>query len=447
MKPIRSILLFAFAFLGFAHAHEGPTSTQADLVCSFASDTFWVCVGETYRINPQVSGGVSPYTYSWGDGTSPGTPGNAYLDILHSSVGTDTVELVVTDLLGEQCTSTIIVQSLGDCVWPGDANGNGIANHVDLLNIGRGMGFKGPLRPLGHTNWIGQATHAWGTHAPDGADFAHADADGDGEVHMLDIDAILKNYTFTPAISQTTGNQGPPFVLEYSDSTVSAGDTLYISVMLGDSANPVDSVYGLAFSITYDTWLVDSGSVTLDLNGSWLGQDGVDMTGMAQDFAQAGQLDVAVTRLDQAERAGYGKAVGIIVTIEDIVGKTSQDVLGAIRLSGIQLEKFNGNQRDVHVDPSLLSGGIDVGLIENNDESGVEIFPNPAKSSINITSDKGYIQSLRLYNALGQQVTAMVTSNRSQNLRWKFPQGLNGSFYLKIKTSEGLQTRPLTIIN
>ncbi|MGK0364459.1 MAG: hypothetical protein ACI85O_001516, partial [Saprospiraceae bacterium] len=55
----------------------------------------------------------------------------------------------------------LFAQCTEDCVWPGDANANGIANHLDFLAIGYSFGETGPTRanqsvawePLEADNW------------------------------------------------------------------------------------------------------------------------------------------------------------------------------------------------------------------------------------------------------------------------------------------------------
>ncbi|MEZ4686189.1 MAG: T9SS type A sorting domain-containing protein [Bacteroidia bacterium] len=440
------LLFLAGAVALFARANDSPTGIQNNLSCSFDSDTAWLCLGEVHRLQLNTSGGSGPLTFIWQESGKPAAPGTAqsWYDFTPTAVGFDTLQVMVSDPVAGQCTSSIILATLGNCVWPGDANGNGIANHIDLLNIGRGMGLMGPARPDAHTNWIGQASHSWGQLAPDGADYTHADADGDGTIHLIDIQAIHQNYTFTPAATQPSSGSGPVFYLEFSDTTVSSGDTLYIDIMLGDAQHPVDSLYGLAFSLTFEDWLIDSGSVQLDLGGSWLGTEGLDMTGFARDFSQFGQIDIAMTRIDQVERNGYGRAAGIIVIIEDIVGKNSEDVAANIGIGGVQLESFDGRPRDVSVRSTPLSVGVEEKI---HQDLGAIIFPNPAKSSINIRAPGTIIQQVSVFSPDGKKLLDHIPESRRANTQLTLPEAVSGYCFLTIQTNKGLIHRPLFITN
>jgi hypothetical protein len=450
MKSLRKItillLLLAGAIAMFAKANDSPDGTDNILSCTFDSDTVWVCLGESYDIQVNSSGGTGQFSYVWTEGSKPSGPATSqsFYTFTPTAVGFDTLHVTVTDQASEQCSSSLILATLGDCVWPGDANGNGIANHVDLLNIGRGMGLVGPPRPDAHTNWVGQASHSWGQVAPDGADYTHSDADGDGTIHLLDIQAIHNNYTFTPATTQPSSGSGPAFFLEFSDSTVSAGDTLAIDIMLGDVQNPADSLYGLAFSLTFDDWLIDSGTVQLDLSTSWLGTNGTDLTGFARDFSRAGQIDIAITRLNQLEQNGYGRVAGIIVVIEDIVGKKEVVVANNIELGGVHVEAFDGRQRQVRIRNVSPSVGIEESLAQDLDFS---IFPNPAISSFTIDVPGTVIEKVELFSIEGKRLFDFLPENRSEKARITVPQSIKGYCFLKIQTSEGLINKSILITN
>ncbi|NNE29615.1 MAG: Ig-like domain-containing protein, partial [Saprospiraceae bacterium] len=53
-----------------------------------------------------------------------------------------------------------------NCVWPGDANDNGVVDIVDLLAIGYCTGEVGTSRVEASTNWFGQYSDDWVTNEP-----------------------------------------------------------------------------------------------------------------------------------------------------------------------------------------------------------------------------------------------------------------------------------------
>jgi len=47
------------------------------------------------------------------------------------------------------------------CVWPGDANSDGVANNFDVLELGIAAGSVGPVRPGANIFWTGQSGTPW----------------------------------------------------------------------------------------------------------------------------------------------------------------------------------------------------------------------------------------------------------------------------------------------
>lgn len=81
-------------------------------------------------------------------------------------------------------------------VWPGDANNDGVVNHLDFATVSYFLGF-GPntkqmrsfKREPASTLWAPQPVIAWDTAAA-----TYADCDGNGEVNMIDNLVISYNY-------------------------------------------------------------------------------------------------------------------------------------------------------------------------------------------------------------------------------------------------------------
>ncbi|MEO1713392.1 MAG: hypothetical protein AAFU60_08665, partial [Bacteroidota bacterium] len=80
-----------------------------------------------------------------------------------------------------------------DCVWSGDTNNDGIANHEDLLPIGTALGASGPIRN-GLINWAPYTGLDWSADLPGGFNAKHIDANADGDVSEVDIEQIELHY-------------------------------------------------------------------------------------------------------------------------------------------------------------------------------------------------------------------------------------------------------------
>ncbi len=79
--------------------------------------------------------------------------------------------------------------ALDQFVWPGDTNDDGQVDASDVLPLGRFWGMTGPARHVSSVAWRAQAAQTWPER---GASFA--DANGDGWVDELDIEAIVANW-------------------------------------------------------------------------------------------------------------------------------------------------------------------------------------------------------------------------------------------------------------
>ncbi|MGZ5282484.1 MAG: hypothetical protein ACXWEY_09435, partial [Bacteroidia bacterium] len=81
-----------------------------------------------------------------------------------------------------------------DCVWPGDANKDGIVNHLDILEIGVGFGANGLARTDTSTYWKAQQTTSWNRQTYYGIDYKHLDCDGNGKIDANDTLTVTRNY-------------------------------------------------------------------------------------------------------------------------------------------------------------------------------------------------------------------------------------------------------------
>ncbi|MEM1323904.1 MAG: T9SS type A sorting domain-containing protein [Bacteroidota bacterium] len=150
---------------------------------------------------------------------------------------------------------TTVEACLDDCVWPGDANADGIANYQDLLEVGLAFGAQGPSRstpPL----WAPWSVDDWSDSFIDDTNFKHADCNGDGEVNAADFDSVTLFYlgeTNDQYQEESICNEGSQMMIQSLLSrpidTLVENNIEFLKVVL----DYPDSLYGLAFEITYDT--------------------------------------------------------------------------------------------------------------------------------------------------------------------------------------------------
>ncbi len=433
----RFFALFPFILPLLVAAQSG------NVVVEFSRDTAYACVNAPYELSVSVSGGSGVYTYSWSTGDTSSAV------IIMPQVGDSVFSVLVTDSAGGFAADSIRVIGLPECVWPGDANGDGTANNVDLLMIGRAFGTQGLTRPDPHFNWIGQAAPSWAHSFNSGVNYAHVDAAGDGEIDSYDIEGIRQNYVL-PQQSPGGSAGSVSGVLLYIDvpsSNFSPGDTIVSSIMLGTATFPADSIYGIAFSIAYDHTLVDSGSARLDFSDSWLGDTAVDMEALGYDFPNSDQIDGGITRIDHVERSGYGKIADIIITVDDIAGKVSGIEMLNLKIQRVWLIREDGSTIDVSVSVAQVAVVTSTENLLSELADQIRIFPNPASEQVMVQITNEELASetvIELLSPSGQLLERREVRGRKE-IEYAVGHLSRGFYLLRIVSPKGYVNKKLII--
>lgn len=332
----------------------------------------------------------------------------------------------------------------GDSVWPGDANNDNIANNFDVLALGLAGGFTGPSRVNPTSAWIGQYANPWSQHFPNGENVKYADCDGNGMVDTLDLVPINNNYGLTHNKTNTGGGNGPLLYLQFTRDSAQIGDTVDVRVMYGDSILPVDSLYGLAFTVNYDNALVDTNSLVMTFNNSWLGNRQNLMT-LSKDFWTSGMVDAAETRYDQTFRSGMGEIANIsIVLIDNIDGKTNLTAetlhmsisnVRVIRLDGSEIETSLGSDSMVVYEPLITRQAQPA-------KDQLTVYPNPASNILNVQT-AAQTQTLVLTDLMGKiiWIKAQPASNERIDLSSVAP----GIYFVRASGPKGGITQKILI--
>lgn len=433
----RFVALFPFILPLLVAAQSG------NIVVEFSQDTAYACVNAPYELTVSVSGGSGVYEYSWSTGDT-----SSAVTIM-PQVGDSLFYVLITDSTGDFAADSIWVIGLPECVWPGDANGDGTANNLDLLLIGRAYGTQGLTRPNPHFNWIGQAAPSWAHSFSSGVNYAHVDAAGDGEIDAYDIQGIRQNYVLPQQSSggSVSSVSGVSLYIDVPSSNFSPGDTIVSSIMLGTTAFPADSIYGIAFSIVYDHTLVDSGSARLEFSDSWLGDVEVDMEALGQDFADADQIDGGITRIDHVERTGSGKIADIIITVDDIAGKNSGIEMLNIKIQRVWLIREDGSTIDVNASVAQVAVITSTENPLSNLADQVRVFPNPASEHIMIEINQEDLATetvIELLSPSGQILERREVKGRKE-IEYNVGHLSRGFYLLRIVSPRGYVNKKLII--
>lgn len=328
-------------------------------------------------------------------------------------------------------------------VWPGDANDNGKANHVDLLYLGLHYGRQGTARDSISINWVPHEVAKWLPPMGGRADPAHADCNGDSTVNSLDMVAIETNYGLdngfiVPDSSSISGLlTDPALSFSFPLDSLAAGSTDTIPLFLGTSSLPVDSLLGFAATIEYDSNLVDTAYAWF--GDSWLGTPGQNLLSM--DHYEKGSLSLSATRIDRLNaQQGKGAIGGIVIVMDDNL-KTHAS-LASLRLEFSQVLCIDNQGLVVDVRPEVDS----VEVYRPSEEFGALVYPVPAWDQLQIrmlNPAQGRVEG-RLMDAQGR----LVRNFSFENAAYVMPceQLLAGIYYLQLSAGSAILTKKIIVL-
>lgn len=379
-----------------------------------------------------VTGGTAPFSYTWNTGATTqsitGLPSNYYY-------------LEITDANG--CWNYAYVHVPDSCfyVWPGDANSDNVVDNDDVLAIGLGYGVSESPRLNASLSWIQQYAYDWTDSLTGGTNYKHLDCDGDGIIGFSDTNAVVQNYGFVHAnrTIPLTAITGANIYLEASTDSTGEGNAIDVAVKLGDQQTPVDSIYGISFSINYDPTLVDPLFTGMTFNTSWYGTNGTNMIGFAKNLPAQGRIDIALTGIDHLNRSGYGD-IGTfrIVTTDNLSGIASLDltVTDIYAITASENTKQVGAVNDTVVINPLLTS------ISGRGDMVYSFYPNPAEDELTVAAPSGAELNVELLDLSGKSTLVFVVSGKSTIDVSSLSTGM---YLMKVSDGRGVKFEKLVI--
>ena len=328
------------------------------------------------------------------------------------------------------------------CVWPGDVNGDKVVNNFDVLWLGLSYNDSGASRnDKSLASWRPQWVADWTMNIDSlGRNAKHADADGNGLVDTLDVLPIVLNYSnthFKNGPEETPAGNGAPLFLYIPDDTVSGGQKFTVDIHLGTAQDQADSIYGVAFTLEYDSRYIDS-TTNFDLTGSWLGKP-ENLIALYQDFPADSRADIAISRKNKLDTFGYGRIARLDIVVKD-------DIAGGIK-------PWDYVKLKVWKDKALSSTAKEVPLLSRADSvivllkgSGLEkeeknlqqilVYPNPSDGRFML--DLGEIQATCISICDLQGRCQTLASGKLQGQVPLDTPAVKGLYLLRIQTSQHL---------
>lgn len=327
-------------------------------------------------------------------------------------------------------------------VWPGDTDGNGLAGHYDLLHIGLAFNATGPTRQDTASAWQAYIAEDWWQRLPrSGLNFKHIDANGNGRIEASDTLAITRNWgaataDFDPAAPLFDSPPGLvlPTPLYVGAAPITEGQAAVFDVILGEAALPANRVYGLAFTIRYDTAVALPGSASLSFGDSWLGGG---LLSLFRNQNGGDRVDVAITRTGLSNASGFGPIARLHLDIRE------QPQAHALRFQIENVRLLDKDERLYYVRTPPTAAPVGSLVNSAGEPAGagsLRLFPNPARGQVFILAPGMRIERAEACDARGNKVRDWG-AGPAYGL-----EGLPaGQYYVKIFTEQGVVVRPLIV--
>lgn len=393
------------------------------------------CTGYAMLTVSGINGALAgPCSYFWDNGGTGAVQQGL-------CAGVYTVDVIEANTGNWQLVTVIIGTNQG-CVWPGDTDDNTAVNNFDILPIALAYGESGPARPNATLGWYSQASPDWNTANPiaNMPNYKHIDCNGDGLIDLNDIDGVSQNYGQSYYRSSSSMPFGAP--LYVSSGTANEGDRIGLPIILGDATNIAQDVYGLAFTIHYDPTMVVASSIDIDFANSWLGSD---LLTFVKDFPALGLVEVAVARKDRQNITNFGEIGVLNLTISDDILRTSATETMPISISTVRII----NNANTKQGASVQTGVVTIELTSSiddvvADDFKVNVFPNPAREVLNISTENTWIEDLELRTVTGQLVEQQlnVAANAATVNVANLPSGV---YFVSVKTDKGMSRQRIVV--
>lgn len=348
----------------------------------------------------------------------------------------------------EAVTPSLPQYCVGDCVWSGDANNDGIVNIVDILPIGYCQGEQGFGRQNASTNWFGQSSVNWNQPLMPGTNLKYVDTNGDSEITSEDLTPIKAHYLKTHKITaeRTKNYKAVPLSFQLLTPNPQIGDLVEVDVLMGANGYAATDMHGFTMEFPFDESVVNYNSFQMNFYpNSWMTYNSPTIS-LAQKHSGK-QVDFGLVRTSGSSASGIGRVAKMSFIVDDeIHGFRDEDgtYTATIKMQGGATMGSDGVIYDL--EPQEIKIPIRTQKAKTTfDGSKVITYPNPANNEVNVYINGGYeMSAYQVYNLAGQQLLQATQYGKSAQINVSDFQ--NGIYFVKVITDGGVVTKKFEVI-
>ncbi len=390
------------------------------------------CSGTSFSV---TANGVN--NYLWSNGSTANT----------ISVGSAASQnLFVTGYNNSNnCTSILPVKLVVDntCqdVWPGDANSDGTADNLDVLELGLHYTQTGPARASISNSWQSYIANNWSGTITNGSNVNHSDCNGDGIIDNNDTLAIYNNYGLTHTFKSPEQTVSNPQLSIIPDQTMVAKGTWgTCSVYLGDASTQISNINGVAFTINFDQTLIEPNSFYIEYPTSFLNAANQNLKFNKPDFSN-GIIYTATTHTNNTNVTGNGKIAIVHYKI-----KSTLITDAVLNISLVQAKQSNASGVLISLtagSATVAAIGASVGLDELQGGNTFAVYPNPATHYVTIQSTTA-LQKIELISVTGQVILSEPATGNQHKI--DLSAVVNGVYFVTVTGSDNSIARKKIVV-